>query len=151
MNHYKPKYYNYNRITKYSANVYKLPEHSNKLFKDSLTALMKASGITDKELCRALRVSNTTIGNYRKGRDGYTNPKKIFMIKIADFLDIKSSYFWEYRKLLLDEYLKLNPEMLDVHLDISTAPKRVLEEYRRAKYLSYQDFEVAADTDTDSP
>jgi transcriptional regulator with XRE-family HTH domain len=137
MNNYKPKYYNYNRMTKYSAGVYKLPEHSNKPFSDSLTALVNASGITDKELCRAMRVSPTTIGNYRKGARNH--PKKEFMIRLADFFDIKPSYFWEYRKLLLEDSLKLNPEMLDVHLDISTAPQRVLQEYRRAKELSYQD------------
>ena len=137
MNNYKPKYYNYNRVTKHSANAFALPEHSNKLFKDSLTALVGASGITDKELCKAMHVSNTTIGNYRKG--SRTNPKKDFMLRLSDFFDVKPSYFWEYRKLLLDEFLKLNPEMLDVHLDISTAPGRVMEEYRRAKYLSYQD------------
>ncbi len=137
MNNYKPKYYNYNRVTKHSANSYDLPEHSNKLFKDSLTMLINAGGITDKELCKAMHVSNTTIGNYRKG--ARANPKKNFMIRLADFFDVKPSYFWEYRKLLLDEFLQLNPEMLDVHLDISTAPKRVMEEYRKAKFLSYQD------------
>jgi len=139
MNNYKPKHYNYNRMTKYSANAYELPEHSNKLFNESLTALINASGITDKELCRAMHVSNTTIGNYRKGSRGIKKiPRKEFMQRLSDFFDIKPSYFWEYRKLLLDESLYLNPNMLDVHLDISTAPIRVLQEYRKAKELSYQ-------------
>lgn len=60
-----------------------------------------------------------------------------FMLKISQVMDIKPSYFWEYRKSLLDEYLELNPDMLDVFLDLSTTPKRILEEYRQAKYMSY--------------
>lgn len=137
MNNYYPKKYNYHKYTNYKQYAYNLPEHSNKPFSESLTQLIRGSGITDLELCKAMRVSNTTIANYRKGKPGH-KPKKEFIQRLADFFDIKPSYFWEYRKFLLEEYLEKNPEMLDVFLDISTTPRRILDEYRRHKEISFQ-------------
>lgn len=134
---YTPKYFNYHKMTKDAMEAHELHEHSNKLFAESLTELINASGVTDMELCRGMRVSNTTIGNYRRGARNH--PSKDFMIKLSDKFDVRPSYFWEYRKLVLDEYLELNPDMLDVFLDLSTTPKRIIEEYRQAKYLSYDE------------
>ena len=110
-------------LTKSDAGVYKIPEHSLESFEDSLTKIIKASGITQQELSKAMKISNTTIHNYLMGYR--RNPTKEFMIKMADYFDIKPSYFREYRIRLLMDRFEMFPELIDIFLDLSTNPQRI--------------------------
>lgn len=125
------------RLTKVSMDVYNIPEHSLEAFDVSLDKIIKASGITHQILAKAMKVSNTTIHNYVYGyrRD----PKKDFMIRIADFFDIKPSYFREYRINLLIEKFEIFPEIIDIFLDLSVNPgriKKVIKEYEERNRFS---------------
>ena len=110
-------------LTKSDAGVYKIPEHSLESFEVSLNKIIKASSITQQELSKAMKISNTTIHNYLMGYR--RNPTKEFMIKMADYFDIKPSYFREYRIRLLMDRFEMFPELIDIFLDLSTNPQRI--------------------------
>lgn len=120
---------NNNRISNGKQWAYSLPEHSLETFADSLAKVIKASGITQKELSRALRITNTTIGNYCNG--DRRKPKPEFMIDIADYFDIKPSYFLEYRMYQLCKRIENNPELVDVFLDLASQPIRVCSQWKK--------------------
>ena len=58
------------------------------------------------------------------------NPTKEFMSKIAEFFDIKPSFFYEYRMIQLMERLEKTPELIDVFLDISSNPGELISAYK---------------------
>ena len=129
--------FNNYRLTKTDMDVFGIPEHSLESFETSLTKIIKASGITHQMLAKAMKVSNTTIHNYMMGYR--RNPKKDFMIKIADFFDIKPSYFREYRINLLIEKFEIFPVLIDIFLDLSIDPqriKKVIAEYEKRNQFS---------------
>jgi len=111
------------KLTKSDAGVYKIPEHSLESFEVSLTKIIKASSITQQELGKAMKITNTTIHNYMMGYR--KNPTKDFMIRMADYFDIKPSYFREYRIRLLMDRFEMFPELIDIFLDLSTNPQRI--------------------------
>lgn len=118
------------RLTKADMEGYGIPEHSLESFDASLGKIIKASGITHQILAKAMKISNTTIHNYMMGYR--RNPTKDFMIRLADFFDIKPSYFREYRTGLLIEKFEIFPELVDIFLDLSVNPgriKKVIKEY----------------------
>ena len=111
------------KLTKSDTGVYKIPEHSLESFELSLTKIIKASSITQQELGKAMKITNTTIHNYMMGYR--KNPTKDFMIRMADYFDIKPSYFREYRIRLLMDRFEMFPELIDIFLDLSTNPQRI--------------------------
>jgi len=115
--------FNNYRLTKSDTGVYKIPEHSLESFELSLTKIIKASSITQQELGKAMKITNTTIHNYMMGYR--KNPTKDFMIRMADYFDIKPSYFREYRIRLLMDRFEMFPELIDIFLDLSTNPQRI--------------------------
>jgi len=125
------------RLTKATMECYGIPEHSLEAFDESLTKIIKASGITHQILAKAMKTSNTTIHNYTHGYR--RNPEKDFMIRIADFFDIKPSYFREYRINLLIDKFEIFPEIIDIFLDLSVNPgriKKVIKEYEERNRFS---------------
>jgi transcriptional regulator with XRE-family HTH domain len=125
----KIKHFNHNRINKTKMWAHGIPEHSLDCFADSLSRIIKASGITQKELSKALRCSNTTIANYCDGTRRKPEPK--FIQEISDFFDVKPSYFREYRMYQLCKRIENNPELIDVFLDIATSPARIINEWNK--------------------
>ena len=115
--------FNNYKLTKSDTGVYKIPEHSLESFELSLTKIIKASSITQQELGKAMKITNTTIHNYMMGYR--KNPTKDFMIRMADYFDIKPSYFREYRIRLLMDRFEMFPELIDIFLDLSTNPQRI--------------------------
>ena len=115
--------FNNYRLTKSDFSCYKIPEHSLESFESSLTKIIKASSITQQELGKAMKITNTTIHNYMMGYR--KNPTKDFMIRLADYFDIKPSYFREYRIGLLMDRFDMFPELIDIFLDLSTNPERI--------------------------
>lgn len=125
------------RLTKTDMDAYGIPEHSLEAFEVSLGKIIKASGITHQILAKAMKVSNTTIHNYMEGYR--RNPTKDFMVRIADFFDIKPSYFREYRINLLIEKFEIFPEIVDIFLDLSVNPgriKKIIKEYEQRNRFS---------------
>ena len=124
---------------KYNLNVYKLnrdkligygiPEHSNESFSKALKRLIGASSITQAELGKALKISGVTVSNYLHGYR--VNPDMEFILRVADFFDVKPSYFREYRIIKLSDKLCEFPELIDVFLDLADDSKRVIMEYKK--------------------
>lgn len=110
----------------YSSNI---PEHSLDPIEKSLGVLIHYSYLTHRQLAKAMKVSPVTIHNYLHGNR--TNPEPEFMRKLADFFDVKPSYFLEYRLWLLSERLSRFPELVDVFLDLASDPGGVVREYER--------------------
>ncbi|MDD5013840.1 MAG: helix-turn-helix transcriptional regulator [Atribacterota bacterium] len=113
------------RIDKNHMETYEIEEHSLEDFGNALNKIIKASGITHQVLAKALKVSNTTVHNYIMGYR--RNPTKEFIIKIADYFDVKPSYFREYRMFQLYERFDMFPELIDVFIDLAMNPTRVKE------------------------
>ena len=124
--------FNNYRLTKNDMSVYKIPEHSLEDFEGSLNKIIKASSITQQELSKAMKISNTTIHNYLMGYR--RNPTKEFMIRLADYFDVKPSYFREYRMGLLMDRFEMFPELIDIFLDLAINPmriKKIITEYEK--------------------
>ena len=115
--------FNNYKLIKSDMDTYKIPEHSLEDFGESLNKIIKASSITQQELSKAMKISNTTIHNYMMGYR--RNPTKEFMIRLADYFDIKPSYFREYRIRLLMDRFEMFPELIDIFLDLATNPQRI--------------------------
>jgi len=123
--------------------AYNIPEHSTQHFCDAFQKVFRASGYTQKELARRLRVSSTTVG-YWLGGDRQKKPNRQTMIDIADSIDIKPSYFMEYRIMQLEKCFEFNPELVDVFLDLASSPSRIIQEWKKIqnsinKYDKYYD------------
>lgn len=114
---------------------FNIPEHSTESFDLTLHKIMGATGHTQWTLSKALGVSNTTVSNYLLGKRRMVSGEKEIREKmemmrlIADELDIKPTFFLEYRIILLNEKLKLYPELVDMFLDIATEPKTAIKWY----------------------
>lgn len=117
----------HHRFKRGDFEAYEIPECSNKPFSEAFSEIIKASGVGQQHLASALRVSNTTVFNYTKGYR--VNPEKDFIIKIADYFDVKPSYFREYRIDILLDRLELYPELIDVFLDLASRPKTIIREW----------------------
>lgn len=124
---------------RYNLNVYKLnrdklmaygiPEHSTESFSKAFKRLVGASSITQAELGKALKISSVTVCNYIHGYRN--NPDMEFILKVADFFDVKPSYFREYRIIKLNDKLCEYPELIDVFLDLADDSKRIIKEYKQ--------------------
>ena len=125
------------RLDKECMKAYEIEEHSIKDFGDALLKIIGASGITRQVLAKALKVTNTTIHNYIIGER--RNPTKEFIIKIADYFDLKPSYFREYRMFQLYERFDMFPELIDVFIDLAMNPGRVKEVIRLYKNKDHYD------------
>jgi transcriptional regulator with XRE-family HTH domain len=118
--------------------IFKIPEHSNEPLSDSLTALVKACGQPYHELAKNLRVSGTTVHKYMHGMTTLfsiteeDSRKMQFLRKIADYFDVKPTYFREYRIVKLIEKLLDDPEMIDIMLELS-------KKSRQLKKFFYED------------
>lgn len=128
----RPPMHKVNKVNKWA---YDLPEHSLEVFALALHKLMGATNHTQWTLSKALGVSNTTISNYLLGRRDMcagvkaTRDKMDFMRMIADELDIRPTYFLEYRIILLYEKVKDYPKLVDIFLDLASDPKKMVEWY----------------------
>src|SRR4030065_1291627 len=98
------------RLSGNDMKSYGIEEHSLEDFGTALGKIIRASNITHQVLAKAIKVSNTTIHNYIKGYR--RNPTKEFIIKIADYFDVKPSYFREYRMFQLYERFDMLPELI---------------------------------------
>lgn len=119
--------FNHSRLNKKKQKIYEIPEHSKELIEQSLRKLMDASGINGVNLAKFLKVSNTTITNYINGYR--RNPDKDFLIRLADYFDVKPSYFIEYRIRILLDRIELFPELLDIFLDLAQEPKLIVDKW----------------------
>jgi transcriptional regulator with XRE-family HTH domain len=111
------------RLSKKCMEAFEIEEHSLENFGEALLKVIRASGIKHQVLAKAMKVSSTTIHNYiiRERR----NPKREFIVKIADYFDIKPSYFKEYRLYQLDDRFDMFPELIDIFIDLSMNPQRI--------------------------
>ena len=121
------------RFRRGDLDAYKIPEHSIEPFSEALGKIIKASGVGQQNLASAMRISNTTIHNYIHGYR--LHPEKDFMIKIADYFDIKPTYFREYRIDILLDRLEVHPEMVDVFLDLASRPQIIIQEWKERNVL----------------
>ena len=122
------KHYSH-RLNNVSLYIHNIPEHSQDDFDVSLRLLMAAASITQRELSRFLKTSNVTIHNYVTGKRKWPDIK--LMRKIADYFDVKPSYFKEYRIYQLEERLAKHPKLIDIFLDLASNPAKIIEEYER--------------------
>jgi hypothetical protein len=53
------------------------------------------------------------------------------MVDIADYFDVKPSYFIEYRMYQLCKRIEYNPELVDVFLDLASQPLKILAEWKK--------------------
>ena len=118
----------HHRFKRGDFDAFGIPERSAEPFSESLGRLIKASGVGQQNLASALKVSNTTIHNYIKGYR--LNPERDFMLKIADYFDVKPTYFREYRTDILLDKLELHPDLIDVFLDLASRPAYILQEWK---------------------
>lgn len=133
-------------ITEAEKEAFGIPEHSSEPLDKSLTQLVQAGGTPYAKLAMEMRVSSTTIYKYM---NGYTklieinediSRKMKFLRKIADYFDIKPSYFREYRIVKLIEKMEENPELIDIFLELSKKAREVIRKYNELN--PYRDLNI---------
>lgn len=123
-------------IRNYDKEIFGIPEHSTEALDVSLTALVKAHNAPQQELAKELRVSGTTIHKYMTGAvrlfsiEEEDNRKMQFLRKLADYFDIKPTYFREYRIVKLLEILLDKPELIDIFLELAKKSAALIKRYK---------------------
>jgi transcriptional regulator with XRE-family HTH domain len=122
------------RLTNELLKAYKINEHSVEPFGKALKTLVRASGITQAELGKALHVSSVTVYNYIHSYR--RKPEIDFMRRIADFFDIKPTYFREYRIYLIEQKMIEYPEVIDIIFEVLGDPVSLIKSFKdKDRYL----------------
>ena len=120
--------YNMYKLSRELLEAYNIEEHSKKPFGQALKILASAADITQPPLAKALKVTATTIHNYYNGYR--TKPDLDFILRCADFFDVKPSYFREYRINQINEKLVEYPELIDIVSRALSDPEKLIKDFK---------------------